>query len=89
MGYEPVLMGQMKGFLDRYRNPQTQQALADRLGQNPAVLACFADGSKLALEAAIMGNATGFVPQGIGHAADGSRSASAWRRRQKRPAGQW
>lgn len=63
MGYEPVLMGQMKGFLDRYRNPQTQTELANRLGQNPAVLACFADGSKLALEAAIMGNATGFVPQ--------------------------
>lgn len=63
MGYRPVLMGQMKGFLDRYRNPDTQRELAGRLGQNPAVLACFADGSKLALEAAIMGNATGFVPQ--------------------------
>jgi predicted homoserine dehydrogenase-like protein len=63
MGYEPVLMGQLKGFLDRYRNPQTQTELATRLKQNPAVLACFADGSKLALEAAIMGNATGFVPQ--------------------------
>lgn len=62
MGYKPVLMGQMKGFLDRYRNPQTQSDLALRLNQNPAVLACFADGSKLALEAAIMGNATGFVP---------------------------
>ncbi len=56
-------MGQLKGFLDRYRNPETQTRLADRLGQNPAVLASFADGSKLALEAAIMGNATGFVPQ--------------------------
>ncbi|PID96411.1 MAG: NAD(P)-dependent oxidoreductase [Actinomycetales bacterium] len=63
MGYEPVLMGQLKGFLDHYRNPETQRPLADRLGQNPAVLASFADGSKLALEAAIMGNATGFVPQ--------------------------
>jgi predicted homoserine dehydrogenase-like protein len=63
MGYRPVLMGQMKGFLDRYRNPATQAELAAKLGQNPAVLACFADGSKLALEAAIMGNATGFVPQ--------------------------
>lgn len=62
MGYEPVLMGQMKGFLDRYRNPATQTELATKLGQNPSVLACFADGSKLALEAAIMGNATGFVP---------------------------
>jgi len=63
IGYRPVLMGQLKGFLDRYRNPDTQRELAERLGQNPAVLACFADGSKLALEAAIMGNATGFVPR--------------------------
>lgn len=63
MGYRPVLMGQLKGFLDRYRNPETQSELATRLGQNPVVLSCFADGSKLALEAAIMGNATGFVPR--------------------------
>ena len=63
IGYRPVLMGQLKGFLDRYRNSDTQRELAERLGQNPAVLACFADGSKLALEAAIMGNATGFVPR--------------------------
>lgn len=63
MGCRPVLMGQMKGMLDRYRNPDTQRELAQRLGQNPSVLASFADGSKLALEAAIMGNATGFTPQ--------------------------
>lgn len=63
MGYRPVLMGQLKGFLDRYRTPETQVGFAQKYGQNPTVLASFADGSKLALEAAIMGNATGFVPQ--------------------------
>ncbi len=63
IGYKPVLMGQMKGFLDHYRNPETQIGFAEKHGQNPTVLASFADGSKLALEAAIMGNATGFVPQ--------------------------
>jgi predicted homoserine dehydrogenase-like protein len=63
IGYRPVLMGQLKGFLDRYRNPATQREFAAKHGQNPSVLASFADGSKLALEAAIMGNATGFVPQ--------------------------
>lgn len=63
LGCRPVLAGQMKGFLDRYRNPDTQRELATRLGQNPAVLASFADGSKLALEAAVMGNATGFTPR--------------------------
>jgi predicted homoserine dehydrogenase-like protein len=63
MGYQPVLMGQMKGMLDRYRTPETQQDFASKNGQNPYVMASFADGSKLALEAAIMGNATGFVPK--------------------------
>ncbi|HVL01818.1 MAG TPA: Gfo/Idh/MocA family oxidoreductase [Dongiaceae bacterium] len=63
MGYRPVLMGQLKGFLDRYRTPETQIGFAQKYGQNPTVLASFADGSKLALEAAIMGNATGFVPK--------------------------
>jgi len=63
MGYKPVLMGQMKGMLDRYRTPDTQRDFAQKHGQNPYVMASFADGSKLALEAAIMGNATGFVPK--------------------------
>jgi predicted homoserine dehydrogenase-like protein len=63
MGYKPVLMGQLKGLLDRYRNPDTQRDFAAKHGQNPFVMASFADGSKLALEAAIMGNATGFVPK--------------------------
>ncbi|MCX8004030.1 MAG: NAD(P)-dependent oxidoreductase [Burkholderiaceae bacterium] len=62
MGYKPVLMGQIKGFLDRYRNPDTQKAFAEKHKQKPAMVASFADGSKLALESAIMGNATGFVP---------------------------
>ncbi|MCS6945888.1 MAG: NAD(P)-dependent oxidoreductase [Sutterellaceae bacterium] len=62
MGYKPVLMGQIKGFLDRYRNPETQKAFAETHQQKPAMVASFADGSKLALESAIMGNATGFVP---------------------------
>lgn len=63
MGYKPVLMGQLKGLLDRYRDPDTQRDFASKHGQNPYVMASFADGSKLALEAAIMGNATGFVPK--------------------------
>ena len=28
MGYKPVLMGQIKGFLNRYRNPETQREFA-------------------------------------------------------------
>ena len=62
MGYKPVLMGQIKGFLNRYRNPDTQREFAEKHQQKPAMVASFADGSKLAIESAIMGNATGFVP---------------------------
>ncbi|MCD6734765.1 MAG: Gfo/Idh/MocA family oxidoreductase [Burkholderiaceae bacterium] len=62
MGCRPVLAGQLKGFLDRYRNPDTQQEFATRNDVNAAIVASFADGSKLNLEATIMGNATGFVP---------------------------
>ncbi len=60
IGYRPVLMGQIKGFLDRYRNPETQQAFAVKHNQKPAMVASFADGSKLSLEATLMANATGF-----------------------------
>ena len=62
IGYKPVLLGQIKGFLDRYRNPDTQRAFAEQHKQKPAMVASFADGSKLAIESAIIGNATGFVP---------------------------
>jgi predicted homoserine dehydrogenase-like protein len=60
IGYRPVLMGQIKGFLDRYRNPETQQGFAAKYKQKPAMVASFADGSKLCLEGTIMANATGF-----------------------------
>lgn len=62
IGYRPVMMGQIKGFLDRYRNPDTQKDFAERHKQKAAMVASFADGSKLALESTIMGNATGFKP---------------------------
>lgn len=62
MGCKPVLVGQLKGFLNRYRNPETQREFAAKHDVNAAIVASFADGSKLNLEAAIMGNATGFVP---------------------------
>ena len=62
MGYKPVMMGQLKGFLNRYRNPDTQKEFAAKHEQKAAMVASFADGSKLALEATIMGNGTGFTP---------------------------
>ncbi len=66
IGYKPVMMGQIKGFLNRYRNPDTQQEFAAKHNQKASMVASFADGSKLALESAIMGNATGFKPAKLG-----------------------
>jgi len=62
IGCRPVLMGQIKGFLDHYRNPETQRGFAEKHKQKPAMVASYADGSKLAIESAILGNATGFRP---------------------------
>ncbi|MBK6350432.1 MAG: Gfo/Idh/MocA family oxidoreductase [Proteobacteria bacterium] len=62
IGYKPVLMGQIKGFLNRYRNPETQREFASKHQQKAEMVASFADGSKLAIESTIIGNATGFRP---------------------------
>jgi predicted homoserine dehydrogenase-like protein len=62
IGYKPVAMGQIKGFLDRYRNPDTQAGFAAKHKQKAAMVSSFADGSKLSLESTIMANATGFRP---------------------------
>ena len=60
IGYRPVLAGNVKGFLDHHRNPDTQKGFADAHGQRPFMVTSFADGTKLSLEAATLANATGF-----------------------------
>jgi predicted homoserine dehydrogenase-like protein len=60
IGYQPVLAGNVKGFLDHHRNPDTQKGFADAHGQRPFMVTSFADGTKLSLEAAVLANATGF-----------------------------
>ncbi|MCC7086367.1 MAG: hypothetical protein IT427_15300 [Pirellulales bacterium] len=60
IGYRPVLAGNVKGFLDRYRTAATQQGFAERTKQNPKMVASYADGTKLNLEACLVANATGF-----------------------------
>lgn len=61
LGLNPVGAGNLKGMIDPYRTPATQQAFADQYGQNSAIVTSFADGTKLAMEAAILSNATGFA----------------------------
>jgi predicted homoserine dehydrogenase-like protein len=60
IGYRPVLAGNVKGFLDHHRNPETQKGFADAHGQRPFMVTSFADGTKLSLEATTLANATGF-----------------------------
>ncbi|MCE9662870.1 NAD(P)-dependent oxidoreductase [Halomonas sp. M5N1S17] len=59
LGVTPVLCGNIKGLHDPYRNPATQEAFARRWGQKPAMVASFADGTKISFEQAIVANGTG------------------------------
>ncbi|MFC7543467.1 NAD(P)H-dependent oxidoreductase [Siccirubricoccus deserti] len=60
LGVRPVLCGNIKGLHDPYRNPTTQKPFAERWGQKPAMVASFADGTKISYEQAIVANGTGF-----------------------------
>jgi predicted homoserine dehydrogenase-like protein len=60
IGVTPVLCGNIKGLHDPYRNPTTQRAFAERWGQKPAMVASFADGTKISYEQAVVANGTGF-----------------------------
>lgn len=59
LGVKPVLAGNIKGLHDPYRNPTTQRAFAEKWGQKPAMVASFADGTKISFEQAIVANGTG------------------------------
>lgn len=59
LGVKPMLCGNIKGLHDPYRNPTTQEAFAKRWGQKPAMVASFADGTKISFEQAIVANGTG------------------------------
>ena len=53
------MAGNMKGFLNVHRNPDSQREFAERIGQLPPMIVSFADGTKLSFESAILANATG------------------------------
>lgn len=60
IGCRPVLAGNMKGLQDAYRTPETQKGFAEKYGQKAHMVTSFADGSKISMEMAVVGNATGF-----------------------------
>jgi predicted homoserine dehydrogenase-like protein len=58
-GFELVMAGNMKGFLDRRANPISIVPEAEKRNFDPRMTAGFTDGSKLAIEMAIVANALG------------------------------
>ncbi len=60
IGCRPVMAGNIKGFLDHHRTPETQKGFAEATGQRARMVTSFADGTKLSMETAIVANATGF-----------------------------
>ncbi len=60
VGYTPVASGNIKGMIDKYRNPDTQRAFAEQYRQNVHLVTSAADGTKLSMEATVLANATGF-----------------------------
>ena len=61
LGVTPLLMGNVKGLQDPYRNPTTQEGFARRWGQNPYMVTSFADGTKISFEQATVANAFGLT----------------------------
>lgn len=59
IGVKPVLIGNIKGLHDPYRNPTTQEGFAKKWGQNVEMVTSFADGAKISFEQAVVANAIG------------------------------
>jgi predicted homoserine dehydrogenase-like protein len=60
LGLRPVAGGNLKGMIDHYRTPETQQAFAEKYDQDVRKVTSFADATKLSMEATVLANATGF-----------------------------
>jgi predicted homoserine dehydrogenase-like protein len=61
IGCVPLVAGNIKGLQDPYRTPSTQEAYAEKWGQNVRMVTSFADGTKISFEQAVIANAAGFT----------------------------
>ena len=59
MGLKPVAAGNLKGFYDPHRTPESQAEFAKKNNQKPRMMTSFVDGTKLSMELAVLANATG------------------------------
>ena len=60
-GFELVMAGNMKGYLDRYANPTSIIPEADKRNLDYKACASYTDGTKLNIEMALIANALGLV----------------------------
>ena len=60
MGFEVVGAGNLKGFYDVHRTPETQRGFAEAHNQKPHMMTSFVDGTKLSMELTVTANALGF-----------------------------
>ena len=60
VGLKPVAAGNIKGMVDYYRTPATQQGFAEKHDQDVRKVTSFADATKLSMETCVLANATGF-----------------------------
>jgi predicted homoserine dehydrogenase-like protein len=60
LGLRPVAAGNIKGMVDRHRNPDTQRSFAATHDQDVRKVTSFADGTKLSMETTVLANAAGF-----------------------------
>ena len=60
LGLRPVAAGNIKGMVDHYRTPDTQQGFAQKYDQDVRKVTSFADSTKLSMETTVVANATGF-----------------------------
>ncbi len=59
LGLTPLVCGNIKGFLDEYKNPTDMEEFARNVNQGTRMITNFTDGTKLAFEQASVANATG------------------------------
>jgi len=60
-GFQIVMAGNIKGFLDRYANAESLAYEAKIRNLNPVQCAAYTDGTKLCVEMALIGNGEGLV----------------------------
>ena len=60
IGLDVVGAGNLKGFYDPYRTPETQAEFARQHNQKPRAVTSFVDGTKLSMELTVLANGLGF-----------------------------